>query len=127
MAEAGRSPITHRGVAAVVPALTADLAAPAVATPSRLQHLEAEILAVGRLTAELNARDDATEEEWSAWCKREGALVREIHALPATAENARLKAQGILQIYNGDLNDWGGGDLAADLARQIVGALASDA
>jgi hypothetical protein len=99
--------LTRHDLAAGTLLIGSATADPAVAAPSRLQHLEAEILAVGRLTAELNARDHDTEEEWSAWSKREGALLREIHALPATVENARLKARGILQIYNGDLNDWG--------------------
>jgi hypothetical protein len=120
-----RKGVTRRGIAAGAIGFGA-LAIPAVAAapPSHLSRLNHEATALRTLTASLNARDDVTAKEWSDWSEREKVFLREVEALPPTAETARLKARAITQIYEGQLEDWGEGFLTDRLARQIVRSLA---
>jgi hypothetical protein len=84
--------------------------------------------AIAALTARLNADPGATEGEWDAWRDREGALLREVVALPATRENAAIKARAVGMMYDGRWSDFeGNGTFDLILAAQVLRALAGSA
>ncbi|MCB4862400.1 hypothetical protein K7W03_22680 [Sphingobium sp. PNB] len=94
------------------------IAAPAIAAPApdymqRLYELDL-------WTAQLE-NSDVPDEEWNRWEVESSRLWKEIAALPATPETAKIKARCIHSICNGRLEDVIHGHSTSErLARQVL-------
>jgi hypothetical protein len=91
------------------------------------QELERQLPRLLAIGAAINrASDDAVIE---AYDQRRDTWLDSVEALPATPDNARIKAMAIGVIHCFDFDDYGGDDTCTDtrLVRQILAGLVQQA
>lgn len=98
----------------------------AIATPVKAalsNDYMARLYELDLWTAQLE-NSDVPDEEWSRWEAESSRLWKEIAALPATPETAKIKARCIHSICNGRLEDVIHGHSTSErLARQVIASL----
>ena len=117
--------ILATGPVAMLPALAVmQCSAPADASHA---GLEAELARFSAVRAYLDG-GGATDTEWAEWGDWQDRLYRRIEALPATAENVRIRALAIREMHHDspELDDlFQNGTTDARLARQLIRSLLS--